>query len=88
MPWEQVEFPLFMSGIPPSLEGPWHDDQNGAPVVQGMQEIKAEQENYRTTYSIVPLPQLEQKLPVTPAPPHRAAALEPQSTHLHPTLLW
>ncbi|KAH9210410.1 hypothetical protein DL95DRAFT_427659 [Leptodontidium sp. 2 PMI_412] len=46
VPWELVEFPLFLSTVPFSMDAPWNYDQNGEPLDENTRQTWREREEY------------------------------------------
>jgi len=46
VPWEAVEFPLFLSTTPPPMDAPWNYDSEGQPTDSSVRQVWAERDEY------------------------------------------
>ncbi|CZT42580.1 uncharacterized protein RSE6_02504 [Rhynchosporium secalis] len=46
VPWELVEFPLFLSTVPLPMDAPWNYDQNGEPLDEDTRQTWRERKEY------------------------------------------
>ncbi|KAL5330797.1 hypothetical protein ACEPPN_000320 [Leptodophora sp. 'Broadleaf-Isolate-01'] len=46
VPWELVEFPLFLSTVPLPMDAPWNYDQNGEPLDENTRQTWRERKEY------------------------------------------
>ena len=46
VPWEKVEFPMFLLTLPPALDFPWRYDDDGKPLGDDTREVWGEREEY------------------------------------------
>lgn len=46
VPWEAVEFPLFLAAVPPPMDAPWNYDSEGTPVSEETRKLWNERKTY------------------------------------------
>ncbi|KND90455.1 hypothetical protein TOPH_05027 [Tolypocladium ophioglossoides CBS 100239] len=46
VPWEAVEFPLFLSTTPPPMDAPWNYDDKGLPIDPSVRQVWDELDEY------------------------------------------
>ncbi|POR33167.1 Uncharacterized protein TPAR_06618, partial [Tolypocladium paradoxum] len=46
VPWEAVEFPLFLSTTPPPMDAPWNYDDEGLPIDPSVRQVWDERDEY------------------------------------------
>lgn len=46
VPWEIIEFPLFLSTVPPPMDAPWKYDENGEPKDEKTRRRRLERQQY------------------------------------------
>ncbi|KAI5464388.1 hypothetical protein BGZ63DRAFT_451628 [Mariannaea sp. PMI_226] len=46
VPWEVVQFPMFLASTPPPMDPPWNYDDDGEPINQEIRERWKEQKDY------------------------------------------
>lgn len=46
MSWELIEFPLFLSTMPPPMDAPWNYDENGEALDAGTKQTFQERKEY------------------------------------------
>ena len=46
VPWERVEFPMFLSTLPPTLDFPWRYDDDGKPLADDTRKVWGKREEY------------------------------------------
>lgn len=46
VPWEAVEFPLFLSTTPPPMDAPWNYDDEGLPTDPSVRQVWHERDEY------------------------------------------
>lgn len=51
VPWEIVQFPMFLTSTPPPMDAPWNYDENGEPVDREIRQRWEEQREYLLSVS-------------------------------------